>query len=276
MAEMFDLISKFADTSLQDGQHKNDLISKGEFKKIVYFEFVGDKTLFRMQVLMDLYILGMDLFFFEDFFISNNFLSLSVHKIKGKTLSKEQGILQLFKMCDRLFGDGFLDKMNWLLSILGILPTVESFSLDNLHETFSKLEYYNIYLDEKFINVCYSLDSDHLFSYMFSILLCILIPIQENQFNQFLHISFGKFNNCLELKGNEQLFQLYIELLCPPFQLIEHYRRILNSNNLFEKELLNSIEYNAFANGVLREMCYHFLSIIKEKNERKYNFIGCI
>lgn len=99
---------------------------------------------------------------------------------------------------------------------------------------------------------------------MFSILLCILIPIKENQFNHFLHVSFGKFNNCLELKRNEELFQLYIELLCPPFTLIEHYREILNSNNLFEKELLNSIEYNAFANGFLKEMCYYFLSSIRQ------------
>ena len=242
MAEMFDLISKFADTSLQEGgQHaKGDLISSSEFKKVVYFEFLGDKMLFRMQILMDLCVIG-------------------------KTGAKEQGIVQLFKMCDRLFGDGFLNKMNWLLSIYGWLPAKESFSLNNLNETFAKLaQYHNIQLNEKFPNVCYSLDSDHLFSYMFSILLCILIPIEENQFNQFLQVSFNKFNNTLELKTNEELFRLYIELLCPPFPLIEHYRRILNSNSLFEKELLNSIEYNAFQNGILKEMCYHFLSICKK------------
>ena len=224
---MFNLISKFADTSLQDGgQHgKGDLISSNEIKKVIYFEFLGDKMLFRMQILMDLYVIG-------------------------KTGAKEQGIVQLFKMCDRLFGDGFLNKMNWLLSIYGWLPHKESFSLNNLNETFAKLaQYHNIHLNEKFPNVCYSLDSDCLFSYMFSILLCIIIPIQESQFNQFLHVSFGKFNNTLELKTNEELFQLYIELLCPPFPLIEHYRRILNSNSLFEKELLNSIEYNAFQVG---------------------------
>lgn len=238
MAEMFDLISKFADTSLQDGSQnsRNDLISKGEFKKVIYFEFLGDKMLFRMQILMDLYVIG-------------------------KTLSKEQGILQIFKMCDRLFGDGFLSKMNWLLSVYGWIPSIESFSLNNLNDTFTKLQYYNIRLVDKFPNFCYSLDSDHLFSYMFSILLCIIIPIQENQFNQFLKISFGKFNNTLELKTNDELFKHYIELLCPPFPLIIQYRRILNSNNLFEKELLNSIEFNAFSNGALKEMCYHFLSI---------------
>lgn len=239
---MFDLISKFADTSLQEGgQHvRGDLINSNEFKKVVYFEFLGDKMLFRMQILMDLCVIG-------------------------KTGAKEQGIVQLFKMCDRLFGDGFLNKMNWLLSIYGWLPSKESFSLHNLNETFAKLaQYHHIDLNEKFPNVCYSLDSDHLFSYMFSILLCILIPIEENEFSQFLQVSFNKFNNTLELKTNEELFQLYIELLCPPFRLIEHYRQILNSNSLFEKELLNSIEYNAFQNGILKEMCYHFLSICKK------------
>lgn len=239
---MFDLITKLADTTLQDDHlphSRDDLISKGEFKKVVYFEFVGDK-MFRMQILMDLYVIG-------------------------KTMSKEQGILQLFKMCDRLF-HGFLNKMNWLLSMcLGWVPTIESFSLNSLNETFQKLEcWHNIQLDEKFPNVCYSLDSDHLFSYMFSILLCILIPIQENQFNQFLVVSFSKFNRCLELKTNDHLLQLYIELLCPPYELIEQYRQVLNMNNVFEKELLNSIEYNAFANGTLKEMCYYFLSIIKK------------
>lgn len=66
MAEMFDLISKFADTSLQDGHNKSDLIDKGEIKKIIYFEFLGENRLFRMQILLDLYVIG-------------------------KTLSKEQG-----------------------------------------------------------------------------------------------------------------------------------------------------------------------------------------
>lgn len=133
MAEMFDLISKFADTSLQDGQHKTDLISKGEFKKVIYFEFLGDNRLFRMQILLDLYVIG-------------------------KTLSKEQGIVQLFKMCDRMF-NGFLNKMNFLLSIYGILPTVQSLSLNNLNETFQLLEWHNVYSNnQKFPNVCYSLD----------------------------------------------------------------------------------------------------------------------
>lgn len=247
---MFDLISKLADTNLQDDHRgRSDLISKGEFKKVIYFEFAGDKMLFRMQILMDLYVIG-------------------------KTLSKEQGILQLFKMCDRLF-HGFLNKMNWLLSIYGWLPTIESFSLTNLNETFQKLEHWHhIQLDEKFSNVCYSLDSDHLFSYMFSILLCIIIPIQENQFNQFLCVSFNKFNNCQLMRTNDQLLQLYIELLCPPYELIEHYRSILNMNNLFEKELLNSIEYNAFTNGTLKEMCYYFLSIIKKTiNQNTMSFL---
>ena len=196
----------------------------------------------RLQILLDLYVVG-------------------------NSRTSEQGALQLLRMCDRLFA-GFLQRMGRLLQLLGWLPQAQLAPLRPLEQALQDLQTHGCTrptttTNEERIHLSLAtLDAQQLFSYMFSLLLCILLPVEEDNWTQFLRVSCAKFNNCLRLAWSETQFRALLRLLRPPFDRLQHYRHLLCArSSLFEQELLNCIEHNAFANGLLKEMCYHFLSI---------------
>lgn len=197
-----------------------------------------DQAQLRLQILLDLYVVG-------------------------NSRSSEQGALQLLRMCDRLFA-GFLQRMGRLLQLLGWMPCAQLVPLRPLEQALDGLQAQcgRAADDARLPQSLAALDAQQLFSYMFSLLLCILLPVEEAHWTQFLRVSCAKFNNCLRLAWSETQFRALLRLLRPPFARLQHYRHLLCARSaLFEQELLNCIEHNAFANGLLKEMCYHFLSI---------------
>lgn len=185
--------------------------------------------------------------------------------VVGNSQSGEQGALQLLRMCDRLF-HGFLQRMGRLLQLLNWFPQPQPSPLRPIEKALNALHAHESIPeqpnDRSLCSSLASLDAQQLFSYMFSLLLALLLPIDEHNLSAFLRDSCVKFNNCLRLSWNETQFTALCRLLRPPFARLQQYRQLLCARcSPFEHELLKSIEHNAFANGLLKEMCYHFLSM---------------